>query len=80
MLTWRLRRRQLCLFGIKLTAPYQETKPELVALARRLARRSPKTGKARSLRQIAAELAMAGYTTANGVAFSAAQVKRFLGR
>jgi DNA invertase Pin-like site-specific DNA recombinase len=57
---------------------YSETSPELIREARRLARRSPKTGKARSLRAIAAELARAGFTTAAGKAFSASQVQRLL--
>ncbi len=59
---------------------YDETKPELVTMARRLARKNPKTGERRSLREIAAELAAAGYTTAKGQEFSAAQVKRLIGR
>ena len=58
---------------------YAETSPELIREARRLARRSPKTGKARSLRAIAAELAKAGFTTAAAKAFSASQVQRLLG-
>ena len=58
---------------------YSETNPELVREAKRLARRSPKTGKARSLREIAAELATAGYTTAAGKPFSATQVQRLIG-
>ena len=57
---------------------YSETNPELVREAKRLARRSPKTGKARSLREIAAELAGAGYTTAAGKPFSASQVQRLI--
>jgi DNA invertase Pin-like site-specific DNA recombinase len=57
---------------------YSERSPELIREARRLARRSPKTGKARSLRAIAAELARAGFTTAAGKAFSASQVQRLL--
>jgi DNA invertase Pin-like site-specific DNA recombinase len=57
---------------------YSETSPELIREARRLARRSPKTGKARSLRAIAADLARAGFTTAAGKAFSASQVQRLL--
>jgi DNA invertase Pin-like site-specific DNA recombinase len=57
---------------------YAATLPELVREARRLARRSPKTGAARSLRQIAAELARLGYHTATGGTFSATQVKRLL--
>ena len=59
---------------------YADTNPELVKEARRLARRSPKTGKARSLREIAAELARLGHVTTAGRAFSAAQVQRLLGR
>jgi DNA invertase Pin-like site-specific DNA recombinase len=58
---------------------YDDTNPHLVQEARRLARKSPKTGKARSLRQIAAELATAGYVTAKGTEFSPTQVKRLLG-
>jgi len=57
---------------------YGETKPELIHEAKRLARKSPKTGKARSLRQIAAELAALGYVTAKGTEFSAGQVQRLL--
>ena len=59
---------------------YQEIKPELVAMARRLARKNPKTKKTRSLREIAAELVAAGYVTTNGQPFSPTQVKRLLGR
>jgi DNA invertase Pin-like site-specific DNA recombinase len=57
---------------------YRETSPDLVREAKRLARRSPKTGKARSLREIGAELAAAGHTTAAGNAFSASQVQRLI--
>src|SRR4051794_19290395 len=45
---------------------YRDTKPELIREARRLARKSPKTGKARSLREIAEELAGLGHLTAKG--------------
>lgn len=58
---------------------YAETKPELVKEAKRLARKNPKTGKARSLREIAAELADLGYKTASGKEFSAGQVQRLIG-
>lgn len=58
---------------------YTTTNPEMVREVKRLARRSPKTGKARSLREIATELAVAGYTTAAGKPFSASQVQRLLG-
>jgi len=57
---------------------YSETNPKLVREARRLARKSPKTGEARSLREIATELARLGYVTATGKPFSAAQVQRIL--
>jgi DNA invertase Pin-like site-specific DNA recombinase len=58
---------------------YGETNPLLVREARRLARKSPKTGKARSLREIAAELASLGHVTSKGLPFSASQVQRLLG-
>ena len=45
---------------------YRETNPELVREVKRLARRSPKTGMTRSLREIADELARLGFTTAGG--------------
>jgi hypothetical protein len=57
---------------------YSTTNPELVHEAKRLARRSPKTGKARPLREIAAELAAIGHTTAAGKPFSASQVQRLI--
>ncbi len=43
-----------------------------------MARKSPKTGKARSLREIAAGLATLGFTTATGREFTAEQVKRLV--
>jgi DNA invertase Pin-like site-specific DNA recombinase len=57
---------------------YGVTSPDLIKEAKRLARKSPKTGKARSLREIAAALAEIGHTTANGQPFSASQVQRLL--
>jgi hypothetical protein len=57
---------------------YTITHPELIHEAKRLARRSPKTGKARSLWEIAAELAAAGHTTAAGRPFSPLQVQRLI--
>jgi DNA invertase Pin-like site-specific DNA recombinase len=62
---------------------YDETNPELVRQAKRLARKrlarkSPKTGKARSLREISAELMRLGYITGTGKPFSAAQVQRLI--
>jgi hypothetical protein len=47
--------------------------------AKRLARKSPKTGEARSLREIAAELAQAGHVTSSGKPLPAGQVQRLLG-
>ncbi|MER8857575.1 recombinase family protein [Mesorhizobium sp. M0757] len=58
---------------------YRVSSPELIREANRLARKSPKTGKARSLREIAAELAQLGHTTAKGQPFSASQVQRLIG-
>jgi len=59
---------------------YAETHPEMVGEARRLARKSPKTGKGRSLLEVSAELAALGHVTAKGKPFSASQVARLLGR
>lgn len=56
-----------------------ELQPELVREVRRLARRSPKTGERRSLRQIAAELAALGFVNGVGRPFAATQVRRLLG-
>jgi hypothetical protein len=50
---------------------YDDTTPALARQVKRLARKSPRTGKARSLREIAAEIAALGFKTGNGVAFSA---------
>jgi hypothetical protein len=58
---------------------YRETNPALMSELRRLARTSPKTGK-RTLRQISAELAQAGFRTAKGTLFPAMQISRLLGR
>jgi DNA invertase Pin-like site-specific DNA recombinase len=58
---------------------YAETNPELVREAKRLARKNPKTGATRSLREIAAELLMLGYGTASEKPFSASQVQRLVG-
>jgi hypothetical protein len=51
----------------------------LVRETKRLARKNPRTGATRSLREIAEELARLGYTTANGTTFAATQVQRLLG-
>lgn len=51
----------------------------VVKEARRLQRRSPRTGKRRSLRQIAAELANMGYLSPSGRVYGAESVKRMVG-
>lgn len=53
---------------------------DMIREAKRLARRSPKTGKGRSLREIAAQLATLGYCTSNGETFSASQVQRLIAK
>ena len=53
----------------------KETDPEMVREARRLRRKNPKTGKRRSLRKIAAELAETGYTRPNGEVYSAMTIR-----
>ena len=57
---------------------YQETNPELIKEAKRLARRNPKTGKKRSLREISTELEKLGYKNRQGLPFNSRQVQRFL--
>ena len=54
---------------------HAELSPALVGEARRLARRSPKTGKKRSLRGIAAELVKLGYVTAQGLPLSHSTIR-----
>jgi DNA invertase Pin-like site-specific DNA recombinase len=58
---------------------HAERNPELARAAKRLARKSPRTGRRRSLRGIAQALAELGFRTARGHAFSASQVQRLLG-
>jgi DNA invertase Pin-like site-specific DNA recombinase len=58
---------------------YPETNPELVRKAKRLARKSPKTGERRSLREIAEELEKLGFVNGKGQRFAAAQVARLIG-
>jgi DNA invertase Pin-like site-specific DNA recombinase len=54
--------------------------PEVVVVeARRLARRNPKTGKRRSLRTIAAELAVLGHVGPSGKPYHAGSVRHMLG-
>jgi len=52
----------------------------VVEVARKLARRSPKTHQGRSLRAVAAELATMGHLAPSGRAYGAESVKRMLGR
>lgn len=52
--------------------------PEVVSEAKRLARRSPKTGKARSLRAIAGELAALGHLGASGGPYTASSIQHML--
>ena len=56
-----------------------ETKPDVVALARRLNRKAPKGGQ-RTLREIAAELAVVGHLTSTGKPYAPAAVARMLER
>lgn len=59
---------------------YQELDPMLVHEAHRLHRKSPSTGKRRSLRKISQELHKIGFGTAKGKPFSASQVQRLVAR
>ena len=59
---------------------HAELNPELVREARRLSRRNPKTGRTRSLREIAAELERLGYVAGSGKAFGPSAVHRLLGK
>jgi DNA invertase Pin-like site-specific DNA recombinase len=60
--------------------PYSVTNPEMVREAKRLARRNPKSGKKRSLRAIAKELAILGYTRDDGSPLNAQSIKNILDR
>jgi len=57
---------------------YAVTHPEMVKEAKRLRRKSPKTGKTRSLRTIAAELVVLGHTRKDGRAFNPQSVKNMI--
>jgi hypothetical protein len=57
---------------------FKETNPDLVAMAKRLRRRSPKTGKRRSLTEISRELAMAGFLNERGQPFNHKSVRSML--
>jgi DNA invertase Pin-like site-specific DNA recombinase len=56
---------------------YADINPDLLILAKELAKK-PRTGKARTLRDIAAALAEQGHVTADGKVFSAGQVQRLI--
>jgi DNA invertase Pin-like site-specific DNA recombinase len=56
---------------------YAEARPEVVALAKQLHRRRPKSGQ-RSLREIADELARAGHLTSRGKPYAAAAVAKMV--
>ena len=57
---------------------YQETNPQLIRETKRLARKSPRTGKSRSLRDIAEELKKLGFVNGKGAVFNPSQVKRLI--
>ncbi len=57
---------------------HAEAHPEVVAMARRLYRASPRTGRRRSLREIAAKLANAGYLNSKGGIYAAQSIKKML--
>ena len=58
--------------------PLRETRPEVVALARKLRRRRPKAGRL-SLRSVSKELAALGYLNERGKPYAAKSVARMLG-
>ena len=57
---------------------YLEKNPGLVAAARRLARKNPRTGRRRSLREISTELHQLGHANGKGTPLAARQVQRLL--
>ena len=57
-----------------------EMNPQLVALAKRLHRRNPKTGQRLSLRAIAAELASQGLVNMHGRPYAAASIQAMVQR
>ena len=59
--------------------PLAAKQPEALALARKLRRANPITGKRMSFRDIADKLAEAGHTAASGNSLSPSVVKRLLG-
>ena len=59
---------------------HREMNPELVALAKKLHRRNPKTGQRLSLRAIAAELERQGHVNMHGCRFAAASIQAMVER
>ena len=57
---------------------HAEKNPKMVKEAKRLVRRNPLTGKRRSLRTIASELASLGYTRPDGQPFNAQSIKNMV--
>lgn len=57
---------------------HHENRPDVVALAKRLRRASPKTGSRRTLQEISQELALAGHLNSKGNPFSASAIKSML--
>lgn len=57
---------------------YLEKNPGLVAAARRLARKNPRTGRRRSLREISTELHQLGHANGKGTPLAARQIQRLL--
>jgi DNA invertase Pin-like site-specific DNA recombinase len=58
--------------------PHAEKHPEAVAIAKRLRRSNPITGKRRSLRKIADELDAAGHRNDRGAVYSAKNIRAML--
>jgi len=57
---------------------HSEARPDVVAMAKRLRRVSPKTKKRRTLQQISMELSKAGYLNSTGNPFSPSAIKSML--
>lgn len=55
-----------------------ESRPDVVVLAKRLRRASPKTGSRRTLQEISQELALAGHLSSKGKPFSVSAIKSML--
>jgi hypothetical protein len=59
---------------------YRDTSPELIGEAERLARKSPKAGKSRTLREIADELVALGYLSPRGRPYLPGSIKNMLAK